>query len=256
MKRSLILLGVITTSIFFFLTSCEKKDTFVSEPLSSYMVMQPGKYIRYRLDSFVFINFGQKDTTIIYQAKDVVDAQISDENGRTTWRVIRYLRKFNSTNENDWTPNMAYQVVMSRNQVEVLEDNLRFIKLKLPVKEGYTWLGNSLLPESPYAARYQFTNDNYIRSWDYTYEDVGASAVINNKNYENTLNVWQSRDSINVPITMPANVGQRNHWVEQYAKDIGLIYKEVWIWEYQPPNGSPLPYKTGFGIKLSIIDHN
>lgn len=256
MKRGTIWLILLASPLLLLLPGCDKKDAFKSDDLTAYWNLQPGKFVRYRLDSLLFINFGQKDTIVTYQAKDVVDAPFTDENGRKGWRVIRYLRDFNSTSESDWKANIAYQVITERNTIEVQEDNLRFRKLSLPITEGYTWLGNSLLPIHPYQARYQFSNDGDIASWDYTYQDVGLSAQVGTQNYENTITVWQAGDSVNVPVTVPRAIGYRDHWVEQYAKDIGLIYKEVVMWEYQPANGSSPSYRSGFGIKMEIIDHN
>lgn len=248
------------TALFFTLlcglAGCEKTEEYQTEQLNAYCVMEPGKYITYRLDSMVFVGFGQRDTIISYQAKDVVDAQITDQSGQPAWRVIRYLRHLNSTNENDWKQSMAYQVKIAGRRVELLEDNLTYRKLQLPITEGYNWLGNSLLPSRPFRARYQFSNDNDIQSWDYSYEDVGASDIINDKVYDSLITVFQAGDSVNVPVTIPNAIGYRNHWVERYAKNIGLVYKEVVMWEYQPANGTTPSFRAGFGIKLSILDHN
>jgi hypothetical protein len=68
--------------------------------------------------------------------------------------------------------------------------------------------------------------------------------------------VVQAADSSNVPIEFPDGLAYKNYWVEQYAKNIGLIYKEVSMWEYQPPNSGNPGFISGFGIKLTIIDHN
>ena len=256
MKRSITLLPVVFIALTVTLFSCDKKDAFKSEELTAFVNPQPGKFIRYRLDSLLFINFGEKDTIISYQAKDVVDAAITDNLGRPAWRIIRYLRDLNSNSESDWKVGMAYQVLVTRETIEVTEDNLRYRKLKLPIVEGYNWLGNSLLPLHPFQARYQFSNDGDIQSWPYTYENVDAPATVNGETYDNSITVFQAGDSVNIPVTAPNSIGYRDYWVEQYAKNIGLIYKEVVMYEYQPPNGTKPAYRTGFGIKLSIIDHN
>jgi hypothetical protein len=46
--------------------------------------------------------------------------------------------------------------------------------------------------------------------------------------------------------------GSSNYSVEKYAKNVGLVYKELTMWDYQPNTGA----KTGFGIRLRMIDHN
>ena len=48
---------------------------------------------------------------------------------------------------------------------------------------------------------------------------------------------------------------ERTYAVEKYGKGIGLIYKEFLHWEFQGSQSSS-PGFIGFGIKLTIIDHN
>jgi hypothetical protein len=42
---------------------------------------------------------------------------------------------------------------------------------------------------------------------------------------------------------------------EKYAKGTGLVYQELILWEFQPDIGGT-PFKVGFGIKRSILEHN
>jgi hypothetical protein len=239
------------------LDSCKKQtDTFATAPVVDYMPMQAGKYIHYRLDSTRYVNFGQSDTVISYDAKDLVDAEITDNEGRPSFRVIRYLRDPASTDSTDYTPNMTYMVTPTRNVVELTEENLRYQKLKLPVTDGLTWKGNSYLPTTPFYAVYQFSNDEDMDLWDYTYQDANQSVELNGNVYDSTVTVVQVADSSNVPIDFPEGLAYKNYWVEQYAKNIGLIYKEVAMWEYQPANAGNPSYFSGFGIKMTIIDHN
>src|SRR5674476_1512640 len=89
--------------------SCKKSmDNFTSEPLSDYYPLQVGKYITYNLDSTLYIHFGQKDTVIHYQAQDRVDAQITDNLGRTAYRILRFIRQDTSQ---AWAPNNTFMAV-------------------------------------------------------------------------------------------------------------------------------------------------
>jgi len=237
--------------------SCEKKTEAVpTGELNEYMPLQTGKFIRYRLDSTLYVNFGQTDTTISYEAKDQVEEEITDNLNRPGFRVIRYLRNIGSTSEADWSPTLSYSVIPTRESVEIIENNLRFLKLRIPVKEGYAWQGNTYLPATPFYSLYQFSNDEDMEVWNYTYQDVSQSVVIDNNVYDSTASVVQIADSSNVPIDFPDGLAYRNYWVEQYAKNVGLIYKEVAMWEYQPPNAGNPGFKSGFGIRMTIIDHN
>jgi hypothetical protein len=251
---SVIITGVLFLSIQ--LTGCDKKnDDYTSDAVTDYINLQTGKYILYRLDSMRFVNYGLKDTVITYFAKDTVEGPATDNLGRDGWRVVRYLRDTASASQNDWQPVLTYHVIPSRENIEVNEANFRYLKLALPVKDGYSWRGNSYLPDDPYGDLYEFSNDADIQDWNYTYQDVGMSAILNNKNYDSTITVVQITDSANLPVQsgVPAS---KTYWVEKYAKNIGLVYKEVEMWEYQPPTTTVSGYRQGFGIKMTIIDHN
>jgi hypothetical protein len=254
-KSSAFALAIIFSALAW--QSCKKQTATVkSAELAEYMPLQTGKYIHYRLDSTRFIDFGQRDTIVSYDAKDVIDAEITDNTGRPAFRVIRYLRNLNSTDEADYAASFAYMITPTRESIEVSENNLRFQKLRLPVTEGFNWHGNSFLPSTPFYELYQFSNDEDIDLWEYTYHDVYQSTFVGDNIYDSTVTVVQVADSSNVPIDFPDGLAYRNYWVETYAKNIGLIYKEIVMWEYQPPNSGNPGFRSGFGLKLSIIDHN
>jgi hypothetical protein len=251
---SVIITGVLFVSIQ--LAGCDKKnDDFASDVVTDYMNLQTGKYILYRLDSTRYDGRNLADTVVSYFAKDTVEGPVTDNLGRSGWRVVRYLRDIASTSANDWQPMLTYQVMPSRENIEVNEANFRYLKLVSPVNEGRSWRGNGYLPDNPYESLYEFSNDEDMQDWQFTYQDVGASLTFNNKNYDTTLTVVQIADSTNLPI-VPNVPASKTYWVEKYAKGIGLVYKEVDIWEYQPATTTLPAYRQGFGIKMTIIDHN
>ncbi len=173
--------------IFLFLgvIGCKKTVSFQSNgDLSDYMPMFVGKYITYRLDSFVYINFGSQDTTISYLAKDVVDDSITDNLGRPSWRVIRYLS--DTTGTQPWVPIETYMVTPTRETIEVVENNLRFQKLKLPVVNGFSWKGNSYIDTRSFNTPYAF-----LDGWDYTYDSVGMTYTVLAGMIPNTVIVRQ-----------------------------------------------------------------
>ena len=63
-----------------------------------------------------------------------MDAQITDNLGRPAYRIIRYIRK---NPHRSWTANNTFMAVPTDNSIEYVENNLRFLKLKLPIKEGF-----------------------------------------------------------------------------------------------------------------------
>jgi hypothetical protein len=249
--RFRISLLAITALILF---SCSKKtEEYITEPLSDYMMtLQAGKYITYRLDSLVFTNFGRNTEIHRYQVKHQVDAQITDNQGRPAYRVFTYLR--DSAGTQPWTPNGSYFITPLANQVEVTEDNFRFIKLHLPIKEGFEWMGNKYFPEEPYISMYDFSNDGNIKDWTFYYDVFEPSYAYRDKNYTDVITVEQRDEG--GPVTDPLNYTSLTRSVEKYSKNIGLIYRKYELWEYQPNTSGPSPFKIGFGIVMWMIDHN
>ena len=236
--------------IFLFFISCKKvNDSFSSESVTDYYPLQVGKYITYKLDSTVFINFGQKDTIISYLAQDRVDALITDNLGRTAYRIIRYLRKDTT---GDWVPNNTFMVVPTQNSIEYVENNLRFLKLELPIKQDFSWKGNS------YIDTYSINSDfKYLDSWDYIYDSIDVSLTINSINIDSTVKVSERDEFLGQDPSIPGTqYAEKNYAMEKYGKGIGLIYREFLHWEYQGGQSGVPGYFVGYGIKLSIINHN
>jgi hypothetical protein len=248
-----ILLASIIISLF--IASCsDKKEVFETELLSEYQPLQPGKYITYRLDSTVFVNFERDMEIHRYQVKHVVDAQIEDAQGRPSYRIFRYIR--DSAGVNDWVANGSYMITPLEDEVEVIEDNLRFVRLHMPMKEGYTWKGNKHLPTNPFEGLAAFSNDDDIRNWEYYYDRFESAVSYMGYNYENVWTVEQVDDYFNMPLADPTNYGFKSRAVDQYAKGIGPVYREYELYEYQPNPTGTSPYYSGFGIRMWMIDHN
>jgi hypothetical protein len=234
------------------LTRCSEKDDFTSESPTEYQNLEVGKYITYRLDSILYVDFGQKDTLIKYQAKDVVDAATTDAIGRPAWRVVRYLR--DSAGLNPWKENITYLVVSTRESLEIVENNLRFVKLKMPIREGFSWKGNSFISTNSGDPNWIFS---FYDEWDYTYEKIGEPFTpFGTTSVPNTITVNQADEILGSPGNKNA-YSERNFSKEVYAKEIGLVFRDFLHWVFQPatttyPNG----YYQGFGVRMRMIEHN
>ena len=255
--RSKNLISCLAALAFLFsLTSCEKKtEEFKTEPISDYLPLTVGKYITYRLDSTVFTNFGRNEEIHRYQVKHVVDAQVPDNLGRPGYRIICYLR--DSLGTQPWVENGTYFITNLTDQAEVIEDNLRYIKLHLPLKINTDWKGNKYLSSDPFASLYTLNNDDDMNDWDYNIKQFDPSITIAGKTINDVYTVFQIDDAYNAPVTDIRSAGWKTLAKEQYSKNIGLVSRDFILWEYQPaPGGTGLGYKTGFGIKMWMIDHN
>ena len=238
-------------TILFFLIinvySCNKNNSLVTDTPADYYPMRIGSYIIYRMDSLKFVNVGSQDSIISYHAKEVVDDTITDNLGRLSYRVIRYLSDTNEIAE--WTPSIAYMVTPLPGSVEVVENNLRFIKMVTPVQDGMTWLGNAYIDtksdDSPVP---------YMDGWNYTYSNTGMpfsvfagmipmSVIVNEANSVTGLG--------------DSSYTQTVFSEEVYGKNIGLIYKSFLYSVYQSPNVEyPSGATIGYGLTFNMVSHN
>ncbi|GAO41235.1 hypothetical protein [Flavihumibacter petaseus] len=254
---------VLILSVLFI--SCGKESATVTTARPADLVnLEPGKYIIYQLDSLVKSN--DNDTAMVihsYQARDVIDAQITDNLGRPSWRVFRYLRDINSTDESAWAPNDTYLITPTDRVLEWIDNNQRFVKLSTPFTTDFTWKGNSYINTTPGDPL------DYLQNWDYSYTSVDEPFTLGDLSLDSCTVVLQNDEGVNYandrdPQDMDSD-GYRIYSLEVYAKHIGLVYKELIHWDFQKRtldnNGQPAlpnPYgnRVGEGIRLRMLSHN
>ena len=233
-----------------------KKENDTNQPLvaSDYAPLKAGKFITYSLDSLVYINFGKVEAHRFYEVKYVFVDSATDNLGRKGFRTVRYIRTLpNGTFVSD---NTSFSIQLN-NGFEFTENNLKYLKLANPISEGKMWKGNSAIDVTSQSADLQ-----YLFDWDYTYKDVAQPKKVGTFNLENTITINQRNDSLNLPIIPNVPVGNPNATQiaskdfsqEIYAKGIGLVYKQFLHFDYQTAfnNGGYI----GYGVKLTMIDHN
>ncbi|HET9056197.1 MAG TPA: hypothetical protein VFN30_05045 [Chitinophagaceae bacterium] len=245
--------------ISFSIISCKKKEEIPAlSTINEYFPLKVGKYIVYRLDSTVATEDAKRLVVHTYMIKDSVDEQFVDNQGRVSFRISRFIR--DSAGLGAWRGNTTLFATLTPNNlgtggsIEFVENNLRFIKLKEPVREGFVWPGNS----------YINTNNDFYRyydGWEYTYEDVGGSLTVGTKNFSSALTVVQQpNEGGTEDLSNPSvKFDERNYSVEKYAKGVGLVYKEFIHWTFHRDElNSNIYYFTenSYGVKLTVLDYN
>jgi hypothetical protein len=252
--------------ITIFIFSCKKKvenfdDTDYQRQRLTELIMplEKGRYITYRLDSTVFTNFGRTTEIHSYLVKHVVDTLVTDNLGRPSFRIFTYIS--DTTGTLPWQPNGSYFITMLDDRVELIEDNMRVIKIHVPVHDGNTWKGNTYLAEDPYGSEYNFSNDDNMADWDFYFDGgLQSSITIQDNTYDNVYTITENDDVD--PVTDSSDYGSVSVSREMYSQNVGLVYRELTMWEQQPnPSGNPPnitydPYRIGFGIKMWMVDHN
>ncbi len=238
---------LILVSVLFW--GCTKKtETLTSPLLNDYYPLQTARAFIYRMDSTIPAPFGTALIVHSYQAKDTIESTFTDNTGRLSYRIFRFVRDVAGTQP--WQFAATYVATPAGNRIEYVDNNFRFIKLALPIKDDYSFKAhtyidtkslNSLVP--------------YLDEWEYTYQNVGQPYTVSGKTYSETVTVAQHDETTPSGPFNPASYQQRNLGIEVYAKGVGLIYKEFLHWTYQttPP---PAKFEDGsFGVKLSLITY-
>lgn len=231
--------------------SCNKSiDTIPSERVENYAPMELGKHLIYQLDSTVFTNLGATKEIHSYIIKDTILFFHSDSQGKKTYHVLRLLR--NRSDTNTWNYLENYWTIADSSTFEWIESNKRFIKLKAPIKNGFTWKGNSYFNTSNYP------DAAFLHDWKYTYEKVNTPLTLNSINIPSSISILQKNDTLGDPSNKSV-YSEINYSREVYGKGIGLIYKELLYQVWQPGNANNQSgyFEQGsYGIKISILKHN
>lgn len=216
--RSKRLVSITVALACFIFLGCKKTtENFASASLSDYLPLQVGKYITYRLDSTVFTKFGTATELHSYQEKQIVDAEITDASGRTGYRILRYIRDAAGTQP--WAPRGAYFIVPNSKTIEVVDNNLRFLKLASPIKKDFTWKGNEYLNNDPFVSSYSFSNDDDMSDWEYVYTNLNDSFSYNQQNLPNVIKVLQKDERVQLDTVT----------INNNAATIPLNSQKVWL---------------------------
>ena len=230
---------VATAVLVLFFSSCKKTTEELNVlPLQDYFPLTVGKYITYSLDSIVYYtNFNTSAVVKSYQVKQVVDAQITDALGRPAYRILRYIR---TGTTGPWTPDNTFMAVPTDNNIEYVENNLRFIKLVSPIRQDYSWQGNKYIDVSSASSTLK-----YMDGWDYTYDSINMPAKVGALTIDNTIKVAQIDNQTSIDRTFSE---------EKYAKGIGLVYRNFLYWNTGTANG--VYTDNSYGVIMKMIDHN
>ncbi len=237
-------------AINFLLIGCAKQSANLSLPsLNDYYPLETGHVLIYRLDSSLIPLFGNELQIKSYLAKDSTADTIRDNQDRLSYRIYRFVT--DTLAIQPWRPIATYYITPADNSVEVVDNNnLRFIKLKEPIRNDFYWQGNSYIDTKSNNFLYE-----YLEGWKYTYQNVNQPYTVIKGVLDNTITVLQQDETSPEGPFDPDSYQQRNYSVEVYAKGVGLVYKEFlhWAWQTDPP---PAHYdNNSYGIKLSLIDY-
>jgi hypothetical protein len=172
----------------------------------------------------------------------------TDLQGRLSYRVDVATRGYDTM---PWKPESVFYVTSTPSQLEWVQNNLRFVKLRYPVVAGMQWSGNEFIATSDQDLQ-------YFAGWNYQYTNVGGtyshnSAAGSPVQFDSSATVSQVSEQVNNPEQLPSAYAYRNYGKEVYAHGVGLVYKELIHWVYDP---GVRKARKGYGVVMRAIAHN
>lgn len=227
-------------------SSCKKETgTRTAIAAKDYWPLTTGRSVTYVVDSTVWDDFNcskRRDTSWL---RYTVADSFMDGEGRTTYAINVDVRDADSL---PWTALRTFSATITQQRLEVTDAGLRFIKLIDPVAEGREWNGNAYINTAEQELQH-FSN------WNYHYEGIGAAFNTGFKNYDNTVSVPAVDEQQNNPddSLLADAYAFRTLSKEVYAKNVGLVYREMTRWIYDP---NVKKCRRGYAIVMRAVENN
>lgn len=231
-------------SLFFFSCKKETENKYGNDLSRGYYPLEIGRYVVYDVDSTLWDDYKQVKTIHKYQMRYTVADTFSDNERRRSYKIDIHIRN-NDTLQ--WKTHRVITVTPTTAALEYSEANIRFIKMIFPVANNLEWEGNALIPAAD--QDYQ-----YFQNWTYRYSDQEKPFNNGKVLFENTITVNQVDEKLNDPETMPDSYGYLTFAKEVYGYDIGMVYREMTHWVYDPTSGNK--YRKGYSVVMRAVDHN
>lgn len=229
--------AVITFLLLFTIVACDKIDTSENPYVYdySYFPIDSGNWREYEvLEINVDEPLGIFDTIQYFLLEQVAGIYIDAAND-----TLNELKRFYKDSlHHNWQTFNTWYVGIVGNEALQIEENIKYIKQKYPLKLGLNWNGNA------------YNHTDTLGQFSYKVVQIDIPEAINTINFDSVLKVsqWEHLDNL-----------YKYSYFEKYAKGIGLIEKEaITIKSQEPPDISvPIEHrvKTGSIYKLKITNY-
>ena len=226
MNRSVLLLSL---SLILFASSCKKEPApaVISSFHYGYYPIKEGSFWIYQVTEIIHDeNAAIPHDTISYQLKTEIGDTLIDNEGRIVNRFNRYKR---SNSFASWVISDVWTTVLANNRAELVEENIRRVVLRFPVKTATIWDPN------------QF---NFLPSLQAYYEDLHEPFSLGAIQSDSTVHVISAKE-----LTL---VSYQNQY-EVYAKQIGLVKK--YYKDLQISNFDTLDVSQGKELYFSLLEY-
>jgi hypothetical protein len=240
LRKSLLIAVFATTG----LVSCYNVDSDLPYIGYEYFPTELGRFVEYRIDSIwrddVIGQIGSAEAH--YFLHDLNESAFTDEEGRPAVRVERSWKQ--NENGNYSIKDIWYRTRTSR-IAEQNEENVVFVKHNFPIKLGKVWDGNS--KNTLQTLQEIYRQSAIPEQWDYQYINIHEPYTVNGFTFDSTVTVLQ--------MDRPAIFGLSMFAQEVYAKDIGLVHKQLYIHDIQQNQFNPTQKDSvGFTFDMAVTN--
>lgn len=172
--------------------------------------------------------------TVEYKLKEVFEEIFIDNLGDTAYKIERFI--FNDANSS-WNALDVWYANPYEDELHLIEENIRYIKLKNPVSLGNQWDGN------------KYNTVDSLEKFNYkvlSFQNENINGIL----YDSLVTIEQRYDS---------SLIDKIIYQEKYAKNVGLVYKEETIINSQFNLDPTIPIEeritTGSIFKMSLTSH-
>jgi hypothetical protein len=209
--------------ILFAFFACERVVETLDPISYDYFPLSTNKFKTYKIDSTVYDEYNCSVVLTSYYIKEITGAEGTDAEGDPYYPVYRYITYDTSQ---PWVLLNIWTEKIEDNQVQRVEDNQRLIKLVFPVLNDKRWDGIPYIRRDTLVPLRGGVIDMY-KDWDdFVIHNVGETFV-------DTVSGTLYTDAVQISQVDKTNNIERRFSREVYAKDIGMVYREMWILDTQ-----------------------
>ncbi len=248
-----ILLLLSAGAAFFF--ACSKNETEIGVKNGlDYFPLQIGKYKIFQIDSVAYhpLPGGQiKVDSFRFQLKETIADTFTDNAGVVNYRIERLKRPTDSL---PWTFDGISAAAVTRDVALRTDNNLTFIKVPLTFITKTSWSGDILI-DSLVILEVAGENIELISkkrwNWQSDVESYGKPEQVGAVAFPDVATVLSQTDS--------TILTEKRYWLEKYAKNVGLVYKQQKIVDSQNLDNT-IPWEKraqkGYILKQTIVSFN
>jgi hypothetical protein len=235
----------------FLMYSCTKSETEILDPSTfgyEYYPLDIGKSWTYQMDSIVYSErvFVKKDSSISYIREEVVDSFRNVENNLVYSLNVFYTRDTNAS----WELISAFFVEKNESQLIKTENGLEFIKLIFPIRKNKSWEGNIRINSK---TDIQIGNERlqpFGDIWYYNYQYFDKAEQTGRFVVDSVCKVMEADYD---------GFLEKRYSYAQYAKGVGLVYKELWLLDTQNTDDS-IPFENrankGMILRQTLVSYH